>query len=134
MSFQQALLFVALAVIASVLTEANEKVFCNENLMEEVQNVIDDAPGMILDATLKCLKANKPEAQDADVTVDCNGNSKTIEFKYVLGVDEPMQFAECASSAIVDLEDSITDEERKRIDQLQVRALKLYEKIHEMED
>ncbi|CAL1277139.1 unnamed protein product [Larinioides sclopetarius] len=102
--------------------------------MKEVRSVIDKAPVMILDAALKCIKVNKPEAQDTDAIVDCNGNSKTIELKYVLGVDEPMQFAECASSAIVDLEDSITDEERKQIDQLQVRALRLYEKIHDMED
>ncbi|XP_055947179.1 uncharacterized protein LOC129980808 isoform X2 [Argiope bruennichi] len=102
--------------------------------MQEVQSVIDGAPSLILDATLKCMRAGSPEDREAETTVNCNGNIKTIGVKYVLGVHEPMKFAECASSAIVDLEGSISDEERRRIDQLQVRALKLYEKIHEMRD
>ncbi|GFT78649.1 uncharacterized protein NPIL_416521 [Nephila pilipes] len=105
MSLQSILLLAVLIASASAELDAKINVYCDEALMKEVMSVVDDAPTKIRDATIQCMETNSPKEElKKIISIQCDGKTVSVPRKYVLGLNDPMQFADCASTALVSLE------------------------------
>ncbi|GFR27986.1 hypothetical protein TNCT_525051, partial [Trichonephila clavata] len=83
----------------------------------------------VLKRTIKCIESKLEPQHIGDVQIECDGKTETVLSKHVLAVENPMEFADCASETVADLDDELTDEEKAQIEKLQIKAVRLYEKI-----
>ncbi|GFY44644.1 hypothetical protein TNIN_111341 [Trichonephila inaurata madagascariensis] len=125
------IVILSLLVVSSSLEriDANGRLLCNEDLMKGVREVMAKAPAKILKHTVKCVESRIDPMHVGDVKIECDGKMEIVLSDHVLAVENPLEFADCASATVEKLDDELTEDEKAEIEKLQIKAVKLYEKI-----
>ncbi|GFQ71953.1 hypothetical protein TNCT_516721 [Trichonephila clavata] len=110
-----------------------KKVFCDDDsLLTEMEKIEKEVPEKFKNPALECMKKNSTKSEGLEF--DCNGTTKMITPLFAVMYEDSQMFSDCVLKTLADVDKNLSEEEKKKVDELMEESKKIYVIFKEMEE
>ncbi|KAG8189141.1 hypothetical protein JTE90_018435 [Oedothorax gibbosus] len=125
----------AILVFINVNIQAEEqenKLLCNDKLMQKIDHVVTNIPEHVTQEILKCVQESQSDLETNEITVTCDTEVKKIPALYDNIIQYTFLFAQCGSSVVEEMKDTLSPSEKEKAASLENEGMQIFDIISEL--